>query len=252
VHGAGGSDPNVVFDPNNPPPVCDPARDPNCPPICGILPLDPNCFLTLSAGASPRAAAAATGVVPVTGLGTVRHRPYVGYLFDRARGFHADVRAGYDLLVFDDASLGSVSFPYLQSSAGWRWPRVSALLAYRQGLDEGGGLFTNAMMRDGRIDLRVRLADRISLDLGAGEMTREALAGAAGPAAAGRFRTTLGMATLDVLLSRSWSLEATYVVYVQRSSGLVESVPDLMTSRISFGATWRFGRRRAELPDERS
>lgn len=252
LRGSGGTDPNVVFDPNSPPPTCDPTKDPNCPPVCGILPLDPNCLLPLSAGGSPRAAAAARGAVPASGLGTVRHRSYVGYLFDRARGFHVDVRAGYDLLVFDDALLGSVSSPYLQSSAGWRWSRVSALLAYRQGLDEGGGLFTNAMTRDGRIDLRMRLAERISLDLGAGEMTRDALARAGGPAAAGRLRTSLGTATLDFILSRSWSLEATYVVYVQRSSGLVESVPDVMTSRISFGVTWGFGPRRVALPDERS
>jgi len=250
--GAGGVDPNIIIDPNSPPQFCDPATDPNCPPICRLFPLDPSCLLPLSAAASPPGlAAAAPGSLPPSELGAARHRPYVGYVFDRPRGFHLDLKAGYDLLDFDNPALRPVSSPFVQSAIGWRWARASTLVAYGQGLDEGGGAFTNALTRNARLDVRLKMTDRISLDLGAGGETREGLGEAAGPAASGKLRTSLGTATVDFILSRSWSLAAAYTQYVQRSSGLAVSVADVRTSRVSLGATWGFGRRKATPPDEK-
>jgi len=241
LSGTGVSDPNIIV------PGCDPAKDPNCRPSCKLLPLDPNCLLPNAAGVSPAPSSAPALGLAASDLGATRHRPYAGYAFDPARGFHLDVRAGYDFLVFDQAILGAVTTPYVQSSIGWKWARAEALAAYGQGIDEGGGVFANAMTRSARLDVHVKLSDRVSATLGGGGETREALE-AAGGRAAGRLSTALGTATVDVRLDRRWSVAADFTQYVQKSSGLAESLPDVRTRRVSIGAICRFGRSRAADP----
>ena len=237
---AGAGDPNIIN------PACDPAKDPNCfrNPGCGLLPLDPNCILGAFYPAPPAAGAQPAGGAggAASSMGSVRHRPYVGYAYDPARGFQVDVQAGYDLLVFDDPSLQRATGPFIRSSLGWNGPRLSARIGYGQGLGEGGGILANARSRNGNADIRVALTRRLSLLLAATEELREGIVDAASQAGPGSLLVLVGTSSLEFEISRSWKLDATFIRYRQRSEGLPTGVEDVRSTRLMVGASWRFGR----------
>jgi hypothetical protein len=189
----------------------------------------------------------AAGALSVTGLGSARHRPYVGYLFDRGRGLHLDLRVGQDMLSFDDSSLQKTSSPFVDSAVGWIWSRARFIVGYGMGIEEGGGVFTNARSRRGRADIGFRITDALSLLLTGGHEIRDSLEEAT-PTTTGTLKTTLAGSSLVYVLSRKWAFDLTFTRYSQTSEGLADRIPDITTNRFLLGATYAFGRRNVKTP----
>ena len=200
--------------------------------FCVINPVDPNCVTYSELLAQP----------PAEDQGFDRHRAYAGFGYDIPAGLHLAIDGGYDLLVYSQSGLGSVSRPFARASAGWNGARLYTRVGYEQGLDEGGGILTNAELGRGQANMRVLFTDNASLDLSVSRDVRQSLDIDGG--STGITLTTLrGGTSFTYKLPRGWALIASYTQDRQTARGTSAVPAASRANRCAMGASWSFGRR---------
>lgn len=200
--------------------------------FCALNPVDPNCVTYAELLAQP----------PAGDQGFDRHRAYVGFGYDVPAGLHLTIDGGYDLLVYSQNDFGSVSRPFARASAGWNGTRFYARVGYEQGLDEGGGILTNAEFKRGQATARVIFTDNASLDLSVSRDVRESLDIDGGPTGI-TLTTVRGGSSFTYKLQRGWALIASYGQDFQTSRGTSSVPAEIRSNRYAMGASWNFGRR---------
>ena len=207
-----------------------PALDPND--ICSQFPQDPNCIIVNP----PASTAPAT---TAEDLGANRHRAYSGFLWEVPGGIHVALDYGYDVLFFDAEAQDAIARPYIKSTVGWNGDRLYTRVGYSQGLDEGGGVLTNAELRRSLAEMRFRITDRTFFDLSASYESRRSL-DVAGSPPGGALRTFRGWGTYGFKLPREWVLFATAGHDRQTSTGTGIVAADIRANRYALGISKSF------------
>lgn len=197
--------------------------------FCAAQPLDPNCIAFTTAAAQP----------PAEDQGFGRHRAYAGYAYDSPPGFHFDIDAGYDQVVFSESDSGSVSEPFARTSLGWNGTRFYTRVGYEQGLDEGGGVVTVAELKRGWADGLLRFTDNASLELSVSRDVRRSLDYDGAPAET-TLTTLRGMSSFTYKLSRAWALIAVFTHDKQTATGTSAVPSESRANRYGLGASWTF------------
>ena len=154
-------------------------------------------------------------------------------------GLHMAIDGGYDLLSFRRSDFDSVTEPFVRFSAGWNGERLHTRAGYEQGLDEGGGILTDAKLRRTDADARIKFTDRVSLDLSVLNDVRQALDVDGVPEDL-KLQTFRGVSTFSYGIGKSWAALATYAYDKQTTRG-TDAVPThIRANRYGVGFSWRF------------